>query len=419
VVDEDLTAAVASPSPHRRGRILAGATAAVVLLGGGGLALAMHNGSTTNSAGGNLIGSAPSAPAPAATPSPSPSSGSLPFGLDPNSLGNLGGLGALGGGTSGDGSNDPFGQSGSSGASTGRTATATAAQQVGIVDINTTLGLQSAKAAGTGMILTSNGEVLTNNHVINGATSITVTVVSTGTTYKASVVGYSATNDVAVIQLADASGLQTISAAGSLPTVGQEVTGVGNAGGVGGTPSAAPGQVTALDQAITASDEGGGGAERLTGLIETNAPIAAGDSGGPLFDSSNKVLGMDTAASAGGAAQAYAIPIAHALTLAQQIEAGQGSATVHIGATAFLGVDVRDQGGAKVAAVVSGSAAAAAGLVAGDVITSVNGTSVTTADGLSTALAPLTPGQKVSLGWTDASGGSHTGSATLAEGPAK
>ncbi len=424
------TAEVApTKSPYARRRIVAASVVAGLVLAGGGLGLALHaNDSTANTASpGNLIGSSPSAPSSTAggstaggstsggsgsgsstdpTDPTDPSSGSFGFGFGP-STGD--GSGSQGGG----------GSQGGTGSGSTSTATATAAQQVGIVDINTTLGLESAKAAGTGMILTSNGEILTNNHVINGATSISVTVVATGNTYKATVVGYSATNDVAVLQLAGASGLQTVSTESTQPTVGQAVTGVGNAGGVGGTPSAAPGTVVALNQSITASDEGGGGSEKLTGLIETNAPIQAGDSGGPLFDSNNKVLGMDTAASSSGSTQAFAIPIAHALSLASQIEAGQGSSTVHIGETAFLGVEVQDQGGAEVAQVVSGSPAEAAGLAAGDIITAVNGTTVSTAASLSTALSPFGPGQRVTISWTDANGTAHHGTATLTSGPAQ
>ena len=127
--------------------------------------------------------------------------------------------------------------------------------------------------------------------------------------------------------------------------MGQDVVGIGNAGGTGGTPSYAGGTVTALNQSITASDEGDGTSEQLTGLIETNANIEAGDSGGSLVNDSGQVIGMDTAASAGfsfqggdgSGNQGYAIPINTALTIAKQIEAGDASSTVHVGATGFLG----------------------------------------------------------------------------------
>jgi S1-C subfamily serine protease len=162
------------------------------------------------------------------------------------------------------------------------------------------------------------------------------------------------------------------------------VLALGNAGGAGGTPAYAAGSVTALDQTIVAGEQGGGSAQQLSGLIATDADVVAGDSGGPLVDSSGRVIGMDTAGSAGGtgrfgagqaaAGQGYAIPINEAASIARQIEAGTGSGTVHIGATAFLGVGVADTGnGAQITSVLPGGAAARAGLVAGDTITAIDG----------------------------------------------
>jgi S1-C subfamily serine protease len=322
---------------------------------------------------------------------------------------------------------DDNGSSGSdgstgNGSTTSVTTSATVAQQVGVVDINTVLGYQSARAAGTGMILTSTGEVLTNNHVINGATSISVTVVSTGKTYPATVVGTDPTEDVAVIQLQNASGLQTANIGDSSTVdVGETVTGVGNAGGVGGTPSAASGTVEALNQSITASDESGQDAETLTGLIETNAQIVAGDSGGPLYDSSGKIVGMDTAASSNGRVTnvAYAIPINHALAIADQIETGTETSTIHIGNPGFLGVSVADTAsGAAIASVVANGPAAKAGLAAGDVITAINGTKITSATSLHNALSGADPGQTITVTWTDSSGQTHHASVTLSTGPA-
>jgi len=302
---------------------------------------------------------------------------------------------------------------------------ATAAQQVGVVDIDTVLQYQGAEAAGTGMILTSSGEVLTNNHVVDGATSIKVTVVSTGASYTAKVVGTDPSDDVAVLQLQGASGLQTARIDSSADVnVGDEVTAVGNAGGVGGIPSAADGTVIALDQTLTASNENGSSAETLTGMIEINAAVVAGDSGGPLYDSHDKVIGMDTAASSqfgvsGGQTVAYAIPIGKALNIADKIESGQASSTIHIGNPAFLGVSLDDSAsGPVVASVADGTPAASAGLQAGDVITSIDGKSVSSAQSLATTIAGHHPGDRITLSWTDASGQSHTATITLATGPA-
>ena len=326
--------------------------------------------------------------------------------------------------------------SGSTSSGSGSTEVSSIAAKVdpGLVDINTTLGYQGEEAAGTGIVITSNGEILTNNHVIEGATSISVTDVGNGKTYSATVVGYDTTKDVAVLQLHGASGLTTASLDTATVSVGETVVGIGNAGGTGGTPSAAGGTVTALNQSITASDEGDGSAEQLTGLIETNADIQAGDSGGSLVNSAGQVVGMDTAASAGFSFQStgqssgyegYAIPIDEAVTLAKQIEAGSSSSTVHIGTTAFLGVEIdaaadgygNVSSGATVAGVITGSPAQEAGLAAGDVITSVNGNAIDSAQALTSALEPYKPGDHLTIDWTDASGVAQTATVALSSGP--
>jgi S1-C subfamily serine protease len=319
-------------------------------------------------------------------------------------------------GYGGDGAGADHGRYGGGSAATATTATG--AQQVGVVDIDSILGYQNAEAAGTGMVLTSDGNVLTNNHVVDGATSITVTVVSSGDTYTATVVGTDPYADVAVLHLAGASGLATAELSTSPATVGEAVTAVGNAGGAG-TLSAAGGTVTALDQSITATDSTGSDAEQLSGLIETDAGVQPGDSGGPLYDSAGAIVGMDTAASSGGAVQAYAIPISAAEGIATQIEQGVSSATIHQGYPAFLGVSSTDgQGSVTVLAVVPNGPAASAGITAGDVITVVGGQAVTSASELSAALAGDSPGQQVTVTWADAIGGVHSATVTLGTGPA-
>ena len=351
---------------------------------------------------------------------------------------------AGGSGTGSGGSSFPFGSGTSGSGGSGGSATGAGAPSdiagvaakisPALVDINTNLSYQNEQAAGTGIVLTSNGEILTNNHVIAGATSISVTDIGNGQTYKANVVGYDRTGDIAVIQLVGASGLPTATIAQTPATVGQGVVGVGNAGGTGGTPSSAGGSVTAIGQSITASDSGGGNSENLTGLIETNCAIQPGDSGGALVNASAQVVGMDTAAStgasaSGGASQAYAIPIATALSVARSIEAGRASSTIHIGATGFLGIQVQDSSastggtsrgttnGAVVDGTLQGSPGAGAGLVQGDAITAVDSTPVNTSTDLSRALGSHHPGDVIHLQWTDQSGTTHTSSVTLAVGP--
>jgi S1-C subfamily serine protease len=328
------------------------------------------------------------------------------------------------------------------GAATLTTSQIEAKVDPGLVDVVSTLGYQGGTAAGTGMILTSTGEVLTNNHVIQGATAIKVTDVGNGRTYTAKVVGYDKTADVAVLQLTGASGLTTVSLSSASAQTGQKVVALGNAGGTGGTPSEATGKVTAVNQAITASDQSAGTAEQLTGLTRTNAAIQPGDSGGPLVNSYGQVIGMDTAASTSisttgfqaqpgqAQTQAFAIPITQASSIASQIEAGTSSSAVHIGGTAFLGVEVLPSGAgvfggvnptgssATVAGTIPGSAAAQAGLTQGDQITSLAGHAITSSSDLSSVLANYRPGSKVSISWTEPTGQSHTATVTLATGPA-
>jgi S1-C subfamily serine protease len=296
----------------------------------------------------------------------------------------------------------------------------------GIVDVDSVLGLQGVEAAGTGMVLKASGEVLTNNHVIDGATSVRVTDVGNGKTYPATVVGTDAAQDVAVLQLHGASQLPTVTIGKSQAVfVGEAVVALGNAGGVGGTPSAASGTVTALDRTIVAYDPMGL-SEQLSGLIETDAALAAGDSGGPLVNTSGQVIGMDTAASNGysfqaGANEGFAIPIASALTVAGEIAAGQASATVHIGPSAFLGVFVTNMfngTGALVVGVQPGSPAAKAAVVSGDVVVELNGQPIDSASTLTNAMRRYHPGDTVQLGWINQAGQRQTATVGLVTGPA-
>ena len=298
-----------------------------------------------------------------------------------------------------------------------------------LVDITSTLGYQQATSAGTGMVLTPSGIVLTNNHVIEGATSITARDVGNGRTYRAVVVGYDEERDIAVLRLQNASGLATVALGDSSDVrVGDKVVALGNADGRGGTPAVATGQVTSLHQSIAATDGPSGSAEQLTRLIRSNVGIRQGYSGGPLVNTAGQVIGMNTAGSTryqveSGLTQtrAYAVPSDRADSVADQIRAGKSSATVHIGATAFLGVGLQSDSpvsGAAVAGVQAGSPAARAGLAAGDVITSLGGHPITSSSGVQDALVTQHPGDKVTVSWTDQAGQAHTATVILATGPA-
>jgi S1-C subfamily serine protease len=328
-----------------------------------------------------------------------------------------------------------------------------------IVDINTTLE-SGGEAAGTGMVISSNGLVLTNNHVIANSTSIQVSIGGTGSEHTGKVVGYDVADDVALVQIQGVSGLKTISQGDSSSlSVGDDVVAIGNALGRGGTPSATAGTVTALNRTITASDEGGGNAETLRGLIQVDAGIQPGDSGGPLVDTNGRVVGMDTAASTGGggfgfdrqaSSEGYAIPIEHAVSIAEKIASGQGGTNIHLGGTrALLGVQVdtsqsssgNDFGGgngffggggdqfgngsdnsgsgsgAVVGTVASGSAADSAGIVQGDVITAVDGQTIDSNSALAPAITEHNPHDKVRVDWTDSSGNAQHATVELGSGP--
>lgn len=295
--------------------------------------------------------------------------------------------------------------------------------QVGpqVVNISTKFGYNNAVGAGTGIVIDPGGVVLTNNHVISGATDISAFDVGNGQTYAVDVVGYNRTADVAVLQLRGAGGLPTANIGGGV-SVGDPVVALGNAGGQGGTPSAVAGKVLALNQTVSATDTLTGAEETLGGLIQADAAIRPGDSGGPMVNNAGQVIGMNTAATdsykmSGG--QGFAIPIGTAMAVAGQIRSGAGSNTVHIGPTAFLGLGVTDNGGngARVERVVTSGPAAEVGISPGDVITSLDNTRINGATSMTDALVPHHPGDTVALHWRTRGGEERTSNVTLADGP--
>jgi S1-C subfamily serine protease len=375
---------------------------------------------------------------------------------------------------------------GPSSAPAGATGTAAVRQAVnkvgpGVVLINSTLQYSSEAAAGTGMVINADGLVLTNNHVIAGATKITAKVTATGRTYPATVVGYDKTGDVALLRLKGASGLKTVPLGNSTTVkVGDPLVALGNAQGQGAVVPAT-GQVTGLNQTITASDQGGtASSETLHGMIQTNADIQPGDSGGPLSSAASQVIGMDTAAnsvSSGEQQQSsagFAIPINTALSVARAIAAGKGSSTVMIGYPPFIGILIGSstssnpqtqaqqqeqqngfgdgtggfggyngfggssstprcytsntgltvpgtiapvRSGTLIDGVICGSPAATAGMTAGSVITAVNGKQAGSPSHLTGILAGFRPGQTVSVTWVSPSGKQSTSQVRLAQGP--
>jgi len=345
------------------------------------------------------------------------------------------------------------------------------AVEPGVVDIQSSLQYVGGTAEATGMVISSDGLVLTNNHVIVDTTRLTATLVSTGQKFTARWLGYDKADDVSVIKLVGASGLRTVPLGNSSTVkLGDPVVAIGNAEGVGGQPTVVTGSVTQLNQTITASDDLGG-SETLHGMLQTNANIVAGDSGGPLASAAGKVIGMNTAASSGsfgnqgGANVGFAIPINKALSIAHQIINGQGSSTIKIGPSGFIGVLVPSQKastlsnpaqqrqqqlnqqnggrsglpsgqcvandqnagvpqtiapvktGALILGSLCGTPAATAGITAGDVITAVGGHAVTSPNSLSAILQNYRPGVTVSVTWVDTSGSQHVSQVNLAQDP--
>jgi S1-C subfamily serine protease len=290
-----------------------------------------------------------------------------------------------------------------------------------VATITTTISGGRGQAAGTGIVITESGEVVTNNHVIENASSIRVRIGGAGRTHSAEVLGYNVREDIALLKVNGVSNLKTVATDSSV-SVGEPVVAFGNGGGRGGTPDATSGSITAVGESITVGDLGGG-AHRLRNLIRVNAPLEPGDSGGPLVDADGEVIGVNTAASAGGfrlgsgSRTGFAIPIETALSIADQIESGQGSGDTHVGERAYLGVSIRSGAGAEVVDVQSGSAAEDAGIGPEDVITKVAGKSIDSIDDIASALTPHHPGDKIEVGWTDASGDDHTARVTLGSGP--
>jgi S1-C subfamily serine protease len=339
----------------------------------------------------------------------------------------------------------------------------------GLVDITSTLSYASETAEGTGMIVSASGLVLTNNHVIDGATEVTVRLADNARqSYKALVVGYDSTADVALLQLAGASGLATVSFGNSAQVrLGSPVLALGDAQGRGSV-SPAPGTISALNRSIQASDEGSGTTENLNHMLQTNAEIQQGDSGGALANNAGQVIGMVTAANTPangqpGNTMGFAIPINTALAIARQIASKHASSTVYIGMPGFLGVEVAQSSspdprrqaadeqqqagpggrhgslacitdgqqpgvpgriapagtGALIVGVLCGTAAHTQGLKAGDVVISVDGQAITTPGSLGAVTARYHPGDVVSVTFQAPNGSRHTARVMLGAGPAR
>jgi S1-C subfamily serine protease len=395
-----------------------------------------------------------------------PGAGAVP---QPGSGGSTGG-GSTGGGSTGGGANG--------------STTKSVVKKVGpgIVDVISTPSYQpGGTLEGTGMILNSSGLVLTNNHVVEGTSHEVAKIAnSPGQQYNVTVLGTDDADDIALLQLDGAKGLKPVPLGNSDEVkMGQAVVALGNADGQDGAPAVVTGSITDLNRSIEASDAGADTTENLHGMLQTNAPIVEGDSGGALASTQGVVIGMDTAANTQngtGQSMGFAIPINRALSIARQIAAGQVSKQIQLGYPAFLGVTVARSGsnpssstslqtqlrqlqqaasqqggngfgglggsgrsggclstsqatapqhapnvssGVLIGGVLCGTPVATAGLTTGSVITSIDSQAVTSPAQLTNALDGYKPGQSITLNWVTTGGQHKTSKMTLIPGPAK
>jgi S1-C subfamily serine protease len=332
-----------------------------------------------------------------------------------------------------------------------------------VVDVVATLTYDNETASGTGFVIDARtGLILTNNHVIRDATSITVTVPATGRTYPAGIVGADVSADIAVLRISPVPGLLAAPLGDSTTVaVGAPVISFGNQAGAGGSPAIAHGVITSTNRTIQADDGVAGFSETLHGMLATTARIEPGDSGGPLAGAAGTVIGVDTAAGTGGTNTGYAIPINTAMAAERQITARHQGHGISLGVGGFLGVIVppgterspvaqRERehhvaavdptgahaciptqddaktpaaiapvpAGALVVGVLCGTGAATAGIRPGDVITAAGGHQVESPDALTAVMRAIRPGTVISVTWVSTTGVTRTSRIRLDPAPA-
>lgn len=267
-----------------------------------------------------------------------------------------------------------------------------------------------AAAAGTGIIVTNDGYILTNKHVINGANKVTV-ILDDGTTYEdVEVVATDPLNDIAFLKIKDVSDLEAAKLGDSKTiNVGQQVIAIGNAlGEYQNTVTA--GIISGIGRSVTASDGSGYNAETLSDMIQTDAAINSGNSGGPLVNAAGEVIGVNTATSTSAENMGFAIPISSVKGMLNQlIETGKakraylGVYSSEITSEAAKAYNLPVTSGAYLyspssySAIVKDSPAAKAGLKDKDIVTKVNGVSVGSSGSLANLISEYKPGDTVQL----------------------
>jgi S1-C subfamily serine protease len=278
-------------------------------------------------------------------------------------------------------------------------------------------GPDSGGAAGTGFVISSDGVIVTNNHVVEGARDIQA-VFSDGTTRDATVLGRNPPSDLAVVKV-DATSLPTIALGDSdRSQVGDDVVAIGNALALQGGLTVTRGIISGLHREV-----GTNTGSALEDVIQTDAAINPGNSGGPLVDAEGHVIGINTAIADPGSAQnvGFAIPISNAKVIIEQLRQGRqpaqlGVKTIDVDQAKLDGNTVEVDRGAYVSDVSSGSPAARAGIRAGDVVVKVDGKDITSAAALGGVIRQHKPGDEVEIE-LDRKGDSVTVHATLNEAP--
>ena len=271
-------------------------------------------------------------------------------------------------------------------------------------------GTLTQSSLGSGVVLTADGYIVTNYHVIEGADAVEVTV--EGETYEADVVGSDPSSDIAVVKAKDASGLTPIEIGDSDDLIiGEWVMTIGSPFGLEQSVATGIVSATSRSQIVNAStDQYGNSTGESTiypNMIQTDAAINPGNSGGALVDADGKLIGINTlitSYSGNYSGVGFAIPVNYAVNLAQQIidgktpthaQLGVSLSTVNAQNAQRYGLSV--DSGAYVAAVSEGSGAAEAGLKEGDIITKFDGENVESASDLMLDVRSKNPGDKVTL----------------------
>ncbi len=264
--------------------------------------------------------------------------------------------------------------------------------------VSISVQLPGGSGEGSGFLISPDGAIVTNAHVVADATAVSVTL-HDGSEHEATIVGVDRTDDLAVIDI-DGSGLAALTLGESTGlAVGTPVVAIGNALGLTGGPTATTGIVSGVDRSID-TDNG----EHLSHLLQTDAAINPGNSGGPLLTLDGRVVGVNSAGATDAQNVGFAIGISNARTIIDQLEQGKtvsrpflGVSTIVVGAAVARRQGLAVDHGLLVTEIVAGSGAEAAGMRSGDVIVSAGGTAIDDETALRDAIVAAGAGNPLAL----------------------